>query len=309
MSHPDLQADRPWLAEREIDASTAARLIAAQFPALAPVHLSPLGAGWDNTVFAVNQAYAFRFPRRRQALALMDTEWKLLDALAPQLPLAIPRPLFHGQPSPEFTWPFAGYTFVAGQPADVADLNHAARLAAIEPLAAFLKALHAFPAEDLGLPGDTLAKVDIVQRLPQTHSRLLAARDKGLLADLAPFEALIAALPAATPTTRPQRLVHGDLYIKHLVVDARQRLTGVIDWGDAHLGDPATDLSIVYAFLPPDARTAFWRAYGAVDDMTLTLARFRALFHNLALLHYGVDTQDQQLVKASRQSLSWLAED
>lgn len=309
--HPDLNAARPWLAEAEVGPQLAAELIEAQFPQLAPIRLEPLGIGWDNTVYTVNQAYAFRFPRRSMALALMDTEWKLLDALAPRLALAIPRPLFKGEPSKAYAWPFAGYSLVPGQPADLAALSLASRAEAIPALADFLVTLHSFGPEfarSLDLPGDTLAKVDIVQRMPQTTSRLQAAHEKGLLPDISPFERLIEALPASTPTDRPLCLVHGDLYIKHLVVDADCRLRGVIDWGDAHLGDRATDLSIVYALLPPELHAEFWRAYGEVDALTRELARFRALFHNLALILYGEDIGDIALQRESRRSLAFIAE-
>jgi aminoglycoside phosphotransferase (APT) family kinase protein len=40
------------------------------------------------------------------------------------------------------------------------------------------------------------------------------------------------------------RLVHGDLWFDHVLVDAdRARLAGVVDFGDAGLGDPAQDLA------------------------------------------------------------------
>lgn len=308
--HPDLNAARPWLAEAEVGPALAAELIETQFPQLAPVRLEPLGIGWDNTVYTVNQDYAFRFPRRSMALALMDTEWKLLDTLAPLLALAIPRPLFKGAPSPAYRWPFAGYSLVPGQPADLVDLALPRRAAAIPALAKFLVTLHQFGldfAQSLDLPGDSLAKVDIVQRMPQTISRLHEAHEKGLLPDISPFERLVEALPASTPTDRPLCLVHGDLYIKHLVVDGDCRLSGVIDWGDAHLGDRATDLSIVYALLPPELHADFWRAYGEVDALTRELARFRALFHNLALILYGEDIGDPHLQRESRRSLAFIA--
>lgn len=310
--HPDLNASKPWLAECEVGPGLAIKLIEAQFPALAPVTLSHLGTGWDNVVYLVrahDQQLVFRFPRRSMALELMDTEWKLLDQLAPRLPLTIPRPLYAGVESPDYKWPFAGYSLVPGQTACQADLNTQARIAAAAPLGRMLSVLHAQDldwAQSLNLPGDRLAKVDIVQRLPQTTSRLAQAVAYGLIQDPAPLQALIDSLPETTPAERPVQLVHGDLYVRHLVVDKQHRLTGVIDWGDAHLGDRATDLSIVYSFLPPAARPAFWQAYGEVDAMTRLLARFRALFHSLALLLYGHDTADQDLLRESSLSLGWL---
>lgn len=38
-------------------------------------------------------------------------------------------------------------------------------------------------------------------------------------------------------------LIHGDLYAGHVMVDAAGRATGIIDWTEARVGDPATDLA------------------------------------------------------------------
>ena len=57
-------------------------------------------------------------------------------------------------------------------------------------------------------------------------------------------------------------LVHGDLYVRHLIVGDDARLLGIIDWGDLHLGDRASDLAIVFTVLPPAARAHFFATYG-----------------------------------------------
>lgn len=312
--HPDLNNPKPWLPEIEVGPALARELVEDQFPELGPVRIEALGIGWDNTVYTVHtaeQSLVFRFPRRAIALDLMDTEWKLLDVLVPKLPLSIPRPLYAGVASPAFKWPFAGYTLVPGTTACKADLSHTSRRSLAPLLADFLRQLHGLDTDtlrQLGAPPDCLAKVDIMARLPQTTSRLDQAVELGLIADPGPYQRLIEALPAATPDARPLSFVHGDLYIRHLVVDAQHHLTGVIDWGDAHLGDAATDLSIVYTVLPPDTHELFWSVYGRPDAMTLTLARFRALFHSLALLVYGHDTADPDLLRESLRALGWLAQ-
>jgi aminoglycoside phosphotransferase (APT) family kinase protein len=39
-------------------------------------------------------------------------------------------------------------------------------------------------------------------------------------------------------------LCHGDLHVRHLLVDGDGSAAGVIDWGDLCLADAAVDLSI-----------------------------------------------------------------
>lgn len=99
-------------------------------------------------------------------------------------------------------------------------------------------------------------------------------------------------------------VVHGDLYARHLLKGDEGALCGVIDWGDLHLGDPALDLNVAYALLPPEDRAAFWSAYGDVDDATRARARFRALHYGVTLVWYGLDIGDEALIDVGALALS-----
>ena len=59
----------------------------------------------------------------------------------------------------------------------------------------------------------------------------------------------------------PQLICHGDLHVRHLLVDSAGRATGVIDWGDLCLADPAVDLSIAYFAFAGKARAELLSAY------------------------------------------------
>ncbi|MCA1722505.1 MAG: phosphotransferase [Actinobacteria bacterium] len=101
-----------WAPEHEIRTEQAARLIATQFPALAALPVVPLATGWDNSVFTVGDAWAFRFPRRETALPGIRREISLLPLLARRLPLPVPVPELLGVPAESFPWPFTGNRFV-----------------------------------------------------------------------------------------------------------------------------------------------------------------------------------------------------
>src|SRR5262245_65976386 len=107
--------DRTWTADIEVGDRLAIDLIEGQFPALAPVSLERLGAGWDNTVYRVNRRLVFRFPRRRIAAGLIDVEVACLPGIGPRVPAPIPVPVCAGRPSPSFPWPFAGYPYLEGR--------------------------------------------------------------------------------------------------------------------------------------------------------------------------------------------------
>lgn len=287
----------------------ARRLIERQFPELAPARVEPLGAGWDNSAFHVNARLVFRFPRRTIAVELLAAESRLLPALAPALPLAVPVPRFLGRPEEEFPWPFAGYAWLEGQTACRAALSGDARRRAAAPLGAFVAALHAFPvaeARRLGAPDDVHERLSPARRRPQAHAWVEAIAAAGVEVDAAALHrAIEAPLPAAP--TLPHALVHGDLYARHVLVDADGRPCGVIDWGDVHVGAPALDLALGHLLLPPDARAEFLAAYGRpVPAEDWALARFRALYSALAVVAYGLDVDDRPLREEGTRALGWL---
>lgn len=134
---------QPWVPQIEIDTTTARRLIDQQWPQLAGSSVKLIGNGWDNTVFKVVNDLLFRFPRREIAVALLEMEAKLLPWLAPQLPLAIPLPLYFGEPTGEFPWPFLGYRYLPGETACQLGLGEEQRTQLAEPLGCFARAARA----------------------------------------------------------------------------------------------------------------------------------------------------------------------
>ncbi len=305
---------RPWQADIRVEIDLVQRLLGAQFPQLGGGGIQALGAGWDNDAFLVDDTWVFRFPRRAAAVALIEQEARLLPALAPRLPVAIPVPVFLGQPGETFPWPFTGYRSLPGRTACDPALDDAARAALAAPLGAFLRCLHAcdpVAAAAAGTSFDTLGRTDVA--LQSRRSALRLRRLHAAHADLARLgqRALVAARAAHQASARDAKpalcLVHGDLYARHLLVDPADRLAGVIDWGDLHLGDPAVDLAVAFNFLPPAARSEFAEAYGPVSPETWTRACFRATCHSIGALVYALDQRDGALTSAAQRALVWLA--
>jgi aminoglycoside phosphotransferase (APT) family kinase protein len=274
---------RPWTPEREVDAELARALVEEQFPQFKPARIAHLGEGWDNAVFAANEKWVFRFPRRQMAVPLIEAELKVLPAL-PKLPMAVPRPELTGKPSERYPWPFVGYGFLPGRRVDRAELTPEQRAKSARPLGEFLKALHAAPA--------TNAKPDSFDRL---ESKKMRQRIGERLRDLDVEPPDFLAAPVREP--RGKVLVHGDLHARQLLVDDQGVVCAVIDWGDVHAGDPACDLCIAHTFLPPSARGEFRKAYGEIDEATWALARLRGLHLAAALGVYAKNMRDQPLLR------------
>ncbi len=306
----------PWTPEKVVDQALAQSLIAEKFPALASLSIEPFGEGFDNTAYLVGGEWVFRFPRRQVAVPLLETETRLLPAIAPRLPWAIPVPEFVGDPTPRYEWPFAGYRKLPGRTADQLGLDDAQRTRLAAPLGRFLKALHVISAEEaasFGAGPDLIGKLDVPLRTRRTHEALDKLRPTGALPAALEAAMLKVVERANTALVRPSLkdtvpriervLLHGDLYARHLLLGEQAQVTGVIDWGDVCFGHRATDLGGAVALVPPGARDALFEAYGGCDEATLGLARFRAVTHQVWVLSYAVDRKDAALVRESLGSL------
>ncbi|MDE2481197.1 MAG: phosphotransferase [bacterium] len=270
-----------WTPELVVDASLARPLIAASFPDLADAPVEPLGSGWDNAAFLVGEQLVFRFPQRTLAVALMEREIAMLPMLAPQLPLPIPHPRYVGTPSASYPWPFAGYERIAGITMCTRVVGDAALARFVEELARFLRALHDLDPQPLlarGLLRDTFGKL--------SPERLEIAEP---------------------PLDDDLRVVHGDLYARHLLVDEDERLCGVIDWGDLHYGSVAVDLSALFMLAPSALHDRFFATYGPVRPRVLHFARARARRHASHTLEYARSIGDAALEAAARRAFAFIA--
>jgi aminoglycoside phosphotransferase (APT) family kinase protein len=297
-----------WEADITLTQEDAGRLVERQFPELAPARLEPLGAGWDNAAYVVNGRWVFRFPRRKAFAGLLENEMRYLPRLAPHLPLRIPEPVWHGRPEEAFPYPFAGYELLPGETACAVAWTPEERLHNAPLLGRFLAALHGPRVDEetrTKAPGDELGRADLKKRAPIIRERLAQLEAKQVEVDGETVRAWLSRLEGTAPWTKPTCWVHGDLYARHLLVDEHHTVTGVLDWGDVHLGDPAIDLTIAFSFLPPEARGAFREAYGDIDEATWNRARFRAFHYGVLLLHYGVNVGDEAMTRIGRDALHY----
>jgi aminoglycoside phosphotransferase (APT) family kinase protein len=288
-----------WSPEQTIEPEAALKLVQEQFPELGAKAISLLGAGWDNTAYLINQEFIFRFPRRKIALPFLQTEWQMLPRLIQSLPLKIPLPEWYGRAEGKYPWPFLGYRMLPGITACYANLSEEQRCKFAKPLAQFLKRLHDTPQKmiaDCPIENDNQARVDVSVLSPKIEKNLSDLKRLGLIEGIHSVQGHFRAPQADT-------IVHGDFYVRHLLVDDRGYLTGVIDWGDIHLGDRAIDLSIAHSFLPKEAHETFRSSYGGVDDETWALAKVRALYSSSLMALYGYHNKDVDLLREALRSI------
>ncbi|MFA9271657.1 MAG: phosphotransferase family protein, partial [Baekduiaceae bacterium] len=172
--------------------------------------------------------------------------------------------------------------------------------ALLDDLAGALAAIHTIDLDDSGLqPADQLVLLrHLHDGLGQPHP----------VFDLA-FRRLEATRPPAGETT----VVHGDFRLGNLLVE-ESRLTGVLDWELAHLGDPASDLGWLcvraWRFGRPDrpaaglgSRAALLDAYARASGRDVS-AETLAWWELLATLRWGIITVQQAFTHLSGQVTS-----
>jgi aminoglycoside phosphotransferase (APT) family kinase protein len=223
------------------------------------VSLVVVDDGFDFKVVLVDDRWVVRIPRRVQVLSALEQEVVLLPVLEAALPVAVPH-FEHISHDP----PFVVYPLILGTP--LIDEDPAG-------VRGFLESLHRVQTDVLP-PTDWIASyTEQCAKFEELVFPLLDADDRSRAQALfAEVETLTGFDPCVT---------HSDLGAEHLLV-REGRLVGVIDWGDARLGDPALDYS--------------WLLHGPFPDWEVDpeLRRRAGFYHRLApffSVHYGVFTK------------------
>ncbi|HLZ70344.1 MAG TPA: phosphotransferase [Dehalococcoidia bacterium] len=288
-------------------------LLRACLPELPLRSVRRLGAGWDSDAFVVNGGTSgplvFRFPRRADVAERIDRELRLLPALGPTLPAPIPRFSHVVRDCPAAPFPFAGYPLLRGRQLSHLRLPAGKRRELAAEIGRFLAALHAFPAARAAGLGALPADVAGGREQFAGFLQLARRRIRPLLAadELPRFRRWLASLDADEQFAFTPVVIHGDLGADHILVAAATgRLGGVIDFGDAGLGDPALD----FAGLLTSPGEAFARqvlaAYGAGAGEAEAMLRRAAVFAGLSPLHellFGLYSGDQDHTSAGLAAL------
>lgn len=260
--------------------------LAAAHPSIGLANAVAVDTGWDFEVVDTGE-WVFRVPRRAAVAESLRVERVLLALLARHLPVRVPDLSLHALPDGT---PYALYPRLPGTPATCED---AGRIAA--DVAALLTALHAIDPLDglvLGLPAPGTLDLDV-----------LAGRATAEVVPLLPWEAVTALHDAFAALREPlaaEVILHADLGEANLLVE-NGRLTGVIDWTDAHMGDPAQDLSWFVQCLGVEGARAAFASYvpppGTDEDTLWRRAVAHATVQPVHAVLYGMDRDDASYVR------------
>lgn len=272
------------------NAVTLRHRIQSIMPELEIQHLEINQEGLINDVAIVNQKLVFRFAKTEEYAKVLDGEMKILDIIRSRIEMQVPTPIYRGQDS-------VVYPFLEGQPflrETLLKLESDEQVKTAEQLGKFLHDLHAVGNAALNweIPS-TLAPVtrdkwlDIRQRVKDKIYPLLLKHQIQWAEDL--FDGILSDPDAFDYCPA---LIHGDLAPYHILFDqSNRKITGVIDFGVAGMGDPASDIgSLITAY--GESFVAKMQRYYPDLEVYLPRARFYAQSIELQWVLLGIETNE-----------------
>ncbi len=258
--------------------------------------MTRLGSGLDNVAYDVNGELVVRgAPDGGDA----EREAALLAYVGTVSPLPTPEPVF-------VDGGLLAYRRLPGVPLNQSPAVPVSALA--EPLARFLAALHRVPVDDVAalVPVDDAPLTVWLEEAAATYPDVAGAVPEPLRPRIEAF------LASTAPDPPPSRVFcHNDLGTEHVLVDAAtSTVTGVIDWSDAAIADPAHDFGRLLRDLGPDVFAAIVNLYtdrfgGRADDDLRLRAVFYARCTVLEDIAYGLADGPRRYAELGLRHLDW----
>jgi aminoglycoside phosphotransferase (APT) family kinase protein len=259
-----------------------------------------LDEGWDFQVFEVDAGWLFRFPKREASVAKLNMERKLLSDLGEWVSLPVPSYEYFCESHEGSIRPFAGYKKLPGINGDISKLVDRHRVA--QQLGEFLARLHTYPVDKAREAGVPEAR-DLV-----THWREKSREQLRRLNDLNVNIGLLRRyIENDTPVSfqGSPSLVHNDLWAEHILVDTCSgEVSGIIDWGDTVIGDPAIDFACLYTWYGERWLENVLTHYtGKLDSEVISRSRYLATCVAIHCITLGRDLGRVQWVEAGYAAL------
>lgn len=296
----NLQDEVPWASHRAWTEETVRNEIAARFPELGGTEIRYYDEGFDYQVFRVDGRWAFKFPKRDDYSRQLAAERDLLDVVHVACPLPVPH--YDYLAEMESGDVFGGYRLLPGIPALETDQSVPLAPGSAALLAAFVSHVHGLDPALAGEHGTPSFEVELSDNWRRQLAEEFEEIAGALNPDLADrTRAAVAELAVAGPHSQIEpTLNHGDLSADHILLDPETgRIVGVIDWSDAHIGDPAYDFGGILAWQGEDfAKRVVALCTRDYDPGLIERARAYALNYIVGTLEYG---------RADEREVSWNA--
>ncbi len=250
----------------DVDLDAIAYGLHATFPDLGDVApCRVIGWGFGSVVVETVEGIVFRLPRVPRVHENFERQQALLTAIAPRLPAAVPLPRWLTGPCESFEHGAIGYVGLPGRVMTEESFYASDRAELARSIAGFVAALHAIPREDVPMllvrtPERRMQLETSVRDyvLPVLHERF--SNDEYALAEA--WWARYLGDPEIM--SYEAKMTHGDIWWANFLVDETgAQITGVLDWDEAAVADPARDFGGL-GYLGEDFMASVLDAYADV---------------------------------------------
>ncbi|PEJ01045.1 aminoglycoside phosphotransferase family protein [Bacillus wiedmannii] len=259
--------------------------------------------GWDNVAVIINDELLFRFPRKQEYAMRIPLEKELCTLLSCSLhEIEVPQYHLLYRNDADAVPLCSYYTLIHGEPLKtdiVIKLEDKELKTIILQLATFLAILHSIPLKQGTTLGFSVEKTltywkELQTKLNQYVTNSLTSLQKSSLNRL--FENFFTCI---NTSTFQNTIIHADFTHHHILFNKQNKnISGVIDFGDAQIGDPAFDFAGLYYDFGREFTTSVYEQYSTLisHDDPLLIHRITSFYQYSPLLHniiYNFETKNE----------------
>lgn len=242
------------------------------------VHVN--NSGWDNDITIINQSLVFRFPKYKKIAERVRREVILVDSLKKMQPnIEIPEYRLLYDASKNLICVF--YQYING-----VSLNELDRIPNRN--------------ENAKLLGDFLTKLHRLKNTPELQTnhtydfwkQLYTSVKREVFPFLNEFqrgeirETFIEFLAGYSVDSLSKTVIHGDLSASNIIFDRdSERISGVIDFTDAQIGDPAYDFAGFYWNFGPEFTKEVLSYYSGIETSAALFNRVKHFYGIQPIFH------------------------
>lgn len=281
-------------------------IVKKRFPNIDNNEIQVFDDGWDYVVIVVNNETAFRFPRREDYSKTLPIEVNFLEVFADKSPVRVPKLTYQKDEATGIS--YVSYRFIPGVQFTKkisSTFSKDELFAVAKQLGIFLTLIHSFSVEEakeLGIQQIdsfdswqkrlTKIKKEVFQHIDENGQRWIITLFENFLETI-----------SMTPIKLS--LTHSDIMPEHIIVDPKTHtLSGIIDFGDSLIADPAYDFTFLARY-GEDFLNECYKNYGLPRDKMF--GKRRQFYEDrLAVtnLEHSLELGDQERIATHKKQLS-----
>ncbi len=270
------------------------KIIKEEFPRLNYSKAKLNNKGWDHTILILDDKFVFRFPKDECYIKKIKIEMELLNTFNKDSPLRVPKYHFMGKDSV-----FGGYKLIEGKELTktvFGKLSNFQKKNCAKQLGEFLTILHNFPvsiAKKIGLKDDWPLS-DEKKEYENRKSFIFSVLSNNEGNFVKSFSKKYFSMKIPSSLT----VIHNDLSGAHILIN-NGKITGVIDFGDSSLGDPAKDFAWLWELGDRFALDVLRSYDRQIDKEFLVRSHYYNFAGTLSQLYHGVADKKKKLLRDS----------